>query len=177
MTTTYLPARFRARAARTGQSLVEFALVLPIFLLLLFGVVDAGRFVYMNSVLSQAAREGARLAAVEAYWVGRTDASCNQPGGPTCPATVAALQADALAAANRMVSPFGSITSANIYLRCDALGSAPTGSWTGVSCANNFPQSDVMSVRVQLTWTPLTPIIGQYLGTKTLSGSATMVIN
>ena len=57
-------------SSRGGQTLVEFALVFPVFILLLFGIVDAGRFVYMNSVLSQAAREGARLAAVEASWIG-----------------------------------------------------------------------------------------------------------
>ena len=36
---------------QSGQGLVEFALVIPIFLLMLFGVVDAGRYVYMNSIL------------------------------------------------------------------------------------------------------------------------------
>ena len=51
---------------RTGQALVEFALILPVFLLLLFGLIDVGRYVYMNTVLSQAAREGARLGAAEA---------------------------------------------------------------------------------------------------------------
>ncbi|MCA1481071.1 TadE/TadG family type IV pilus assembly protein, partial [Bradyrhizobium sp. NBAIM08] len=41
-----------ARRRSHGQSLVEFALVLPIFLLLLLGLFDAGRMVYMNSTLS-----------------------------------------------------------------------------------------------------------------------------
>ena len=53
------------RHAIQGQArrLVEFALVLPVFLLMLFGLIDVGRYVYMNSVLSQAAREGARRRA------------------------------------------------------------------------------------------------------------------
>ena len=59
-----------SRPASRGQALVEFALVIPIFLLLLFGLIDVGRLVYMNSVLSQAAREGTRLASVEASWMG-----------------------------------------------------------------------------------------------------------
>ena len=52
--------RLRARHARhgRGQTLVEFAFVLPIFLLILFGLIDMGGYVYMNSVLSQAARGG-----------------------------------------------------------------------------------------------------------------------
>ena len=60
------------RRRRRGQSLVEFALVLPIFLLVLFGLIDVGRYVYMNTMLSQAAREGARVASVEASWIGST---------------------------------------------------------------------------------------------------------
>ena len=166
-------------AAHRGQSLVEFALVIPLFLLILFGVVDAGRYVYMNSVLSQAAREGARLAAVEASWLGNptSDPSCNQPGGPVCPANLAALTTDATNAANRMVAPFGSVS--NLYLSCNPSGSAPTGAWTsGTACTTNSGATgNVVSVRVVLTFTPLTPIIAQVMGTITTSGSATMVIN
>jgi Flp pilus assembly protein TadG len=160
-----------------GQALIEFALVLPVFVVMLFGVVDAGRYVYMNSVLSQAAREGARVAAVEASWIGSTDASCGAVGGPVCPANAAALQADALAAANRMVAPFGNIGS--LYISCDPVGSAPTGSWTtGTSCTTTSGiTGNVVSVRVLLTFTPLTPVIAQVMGTITTSASATMVIN
>ena len=63
-------AQATAHRSTPARALVEFALVLPIFLLVVFGVFDAGRLVYTNSVLSQAAREGARLAATEAGWVG-----------------------------------------------------------------------------------------------------------
>ena len=59
-----------------GQALVEFALVFPVFMLILFGVIEVARFVYTDSALSQAAREGARLAAVEARWIGDTGLSC-----------------------------------------------------------------------------------------------------
>ena len=62
------------------QALVEFALVLPIFLVMLFGIIDLGRYVYMNSTLSQAARESARVAAVEAYWMGKTAPACGTVG-------------------------------------------------------------------------------------------------
>lgn len=161
-----------------GQGLVEFALVLPIFVVLLFGVIDGARFVYMNSVLSQAAREGARLAAVEASWLGKSAPSvpsCGAVEGPVCPADVSALKTDVLAAANRMVAPFGSISSSDLSLRCDAAGSAPVGSWTGVSCTNNST-NNVVSVRLQLTFTPFTPVLGQLLG-MAIAGSATMVIN
>jgi Flp pilus assembly protein TadG len=50
-----------------GQALVEFALVLPIFLLLLFGLIDVGRYVYVSNAFNQAAREAARTGAVEQW--------------------------------------------------------------------------------------------------------------
>lgn len=43
-----------------GQSLVEFALTLPLLLLLLFGALDMGRIFHAAVVLNNAAREGAR---------------------------------------------------------------------------------------------------------------------
>jgi len=55
------------RNGRTeGQALVEFALIIPIFLALLFGVVDLGRVIWANDSLASAAREGARYASVHA---------------------------------------------------------------------------------------------------------------
>jgi Flp pilus assembly protein TadG len=165
--------RRRHHRAR-GQTLVEFTLILPVFLLVLFGILDAGRLVYMNTVLSQAAREGARVASVEASWIGSSDASCNTTGGPKCPATSTALRSDITSAANRMVTPFGPVTQ--VYVRCDPPASAPTGSWTDQTCGSNAA-TDIVSVRVVLTFNPITPVIGQIIGSIPLSGAATMVIN
>jgi Flp pilus assembly protein TadG len=47
-----------------GQSLVEFALVLPVFVVMLFGIMEFGRLWEISNVLTSAAREGARVAAV-----------------------------------------------------------------------------------------------------------------
>jgi len=49
-----------------GQSLVEFALVLPIFLLVLFAIVDFGMGFHAWITITNSAREGARLGAVRA---------------------------------------------------------------------------------------------------------------
>jgi Flp pilus assembly protein TadG len=46
-----------------GQSLVELALVLPILLLLLVGVIEIGRFSYYSILVSNAARAGAQYGA------------------------------------------------------------------------------------------------------------------
>lgn len=47
-----------------GNALIEFALVLPILLLVVFGITELGRMVMTTNVLNTASREGARLAAV-----------------------------------------------------------------------------------------------------------------
>jgi hypothetical protein len=160
---------------RRGQALVEFALVIPIFLLGLFGLIDGSRLVFLNSTLSQAAREGARLASVEASFVGSTDGSCNTAGGPICPASPDAMKADIVSAVNRMMTPFAAIPASDVYLSCDA-SLAPSGEWTGSSCASGS-SGDLVSVRVIYTYVPFTPLIGQLIGNRQLSGSATMVIN
>jgi Flp pilus assembly protein TadG len=48
----------------SGQTLVEFALVLPILLILIFGAIEFGRVFHATHVITSAAREGARVAAV-----------------------------------------------------------------------------------------------------------------
>jgi Flp pilus assembly protein TadG len=48
-----------------GQSLVEFALVLPMFLLLLIGVTEFGRAWMTRNILTGASREAVRIAAVQ----------------------------------------------------------------------------------------------------------------
>lgn len=56
-----LIARLRSEA---GAELVEFALVLPLLLLVLGGIVDFGILMQRQQIVTNAAREGARLAAV-----------------------------------------------------------------------------------------------------------------
>ena len=58
-------SRFLRRRQRRGQTLVEFALILPIFLLVLIGIFDFGRAVYAYNTISNAAREAVRLAIVD----------------------------------------------------------------------------------------------------------------
>ena len=51
------------RDGQRSQALIEFALVSPVLLLLLFGVIDIGRAIFYYDTLNHAAREGARVAA------------------------------------------------------------------------------------------------------------------
>lgn len=54
----------RRRSAEGGASAVEFAILLPLVLLIIGGIVDFGRFFFAKIELTNAAREGARAAVV-----------------------------------------------------------------------------------------------------------------
>ncbi|HET7677683.1 MAG TPA: TadE family protein [Candidatus Limnocylindrales bacterium] len=71
------------RRGERGQGLVEFAVVLPIFMIMLFAILDLGRVVWANNVLGSAAREAARFAIVHG---GTATNPC--PVGPPGPKTV-----------------------------------------------------------------------------------------
>jgi Flp pilus assembly protein TadG len=53
------------RRHRRGAAAVEFAVVAPIFVLLVFGMIEFGRMVMVQQMLTNAAREGARLGVIE----------------------------------------------------------------------------------------------------------------
>ena len=54
----------RVRRDRRGQALVEFALVLIPFLLIVLGILDVGRGIYVYNGVAEAAREIARVTSV-----------------------------------------------------------------------------------------------------------------
>ncbi len=59
--------RARRRDRRRGQALVEFSLVLIPFLIILMGVYDLGRAIYMMNSTAEAAREIARVTVVHPF--------------------------------------------------------------------------------------------------------------
>jgi Flp pilus assembly protein TadG len=66
----------RGGGGERGAAAVEFALLLPLLLLLVFGIIDFGRAINAQITLTQAAREGARLAALgQPNVVSRTQAA------------------------------------------------------------------------------------------------------
>lgn len=50
---------------RRGAAIVEFALVMPVLFLLLIGIIEFGRALMVQQVLTNASREGARRAVIE----------------------------------------------------------------------------------------------------------------
>jgi hypothetical protein len=61
--------------------MVEFALVAPIFFLVLFAIIEGGRFMFYYEALNHATREGARYAIVN----GANSLDC--PTGPPAPSS------------------------------------------------------------------------------------------
>jgi Flp pilus assembly protein TadG len=59
--------RRRAGQRARGQALVEFALVIPVFLFAMVALFDLGRAVFAYNSLTNAAREGARIAIVNQH--------------------------------------------------------------------------------------------------------------
>lgn len=68
------PPRRRARSARVtrarrrsreGAAALEFALILPLFVFLVLGIIDFGHMLYVVNTITNAAREGARRGVVQ----------------------------------------------------------------------------------------------------------------
>lgn len=53
------------RRKRRGAAVVEFAIVAPLFFLLIFGMIEYGRMVMVQQVITNASREGARRAVLD----------------------------------------------------------------------------------------------------------------
>ena len=62
-----------SRSSR-GQAVIEFAMVLPLLLVVGFIITEFGRALWVKNVLSQAAREGARKAVVNEVGGGNSTA-------------------------------------------------------------------------------------------------------
>ncbi|MCC7209638.1 MAG: pilus assembly protein [Anaerolineae bacterium] len=93
------PAR---RAKSKGQGLVEFALVLPILLLLLMGVVDFGWIVFNYAQLQNSLREALRYGSVPGY-----------------DATPQYVQCDGIRQRIIDLAPFSGVRAANISVTYD----------------------------------------------------------
>ena len=64
VTADALPQVGRSRRSQRSQAMVEFAMVAPIFLFVLFTSIDISRLLYAYTAISSAARDGARTASL-----------------------------------------------------------------------------------------------------------------
>jgi Flp pilus assembly protein TadG len=141
-------ARFEGISDR-GQSLVEFALVLPLLLLLVFGIIDAGRLIFTYNDVSNAARSGVRTAIVNQSTTGSNTCDTTAPDAYPTGCAIASAVGLALTAADVCVD-YRAVTTP-----------APS------PCVTNVGTPAFGSVaRVQVTghYQAITPIIGQIIG-------------
>jgi Flp pilus assembly protein TadG len=100
-----------------GQGLVEFALILPLFVLIIIGVFDLGRAFFASITITNAAREGARFGTLHV-----TD-----PQG-ICNATL-----------NEASSSGVILAYSNVTLTCSAQSSCLSASTPSAGCTRNQP--------------------------------------
>jgi len=137
----------RTLHGRKGATIVEFAMVFPLLLLLMFGVMDFGFYYFVQHSLQFATREGVRLALV-----GRTIADPSGSGTQlgrveSIVATIRSKAAVAVRPADVSISVFP----------VDATFADPTG-WQNTLDAG-LPGS-YMRVRSRYTYRFITPLIG-----------------
>jgi Flp pilus assembly protein TadG len=151
-----------------GQGLVEFALVLPIFLLIVFGIIDVGRYIYITNAFNQAAREAARYGSVE-QWSYNCPASVVTQTRFSCTAAVALGR---IAGAPAFVKTPPDVT-------CLKIGGDPSSAVVASACRAGY----LLQVTVATPTSPanqkfqfFTPVIGQILGSPTISGQASVVV-
>ena len=144
-----------------GQALTEFALVIPLFLLILFAIVDMARFVYSSNALNEVAREAARQGTV-----GRRPVDCNGLGRVDC---VKAL------VQNRVTAV--SVASGNISVVCYRVpndGTPPSDGAQSDNCGSTWHGGDLVRVTISTPFSLVTPFVGQFLA-PTVGGTATWV--
>ncbi len=156
------PLRRSGHSRLTGQSLVEFALIAPLFFFLLWVVVDGAWFVFEVSAVSNSATQAVRWEIAVQNWCANqptclkgsqyyNEPYCDQPGPDNIPlAMVQAAEAGA--------GPFAS----SVAVGMDNTVVTDTASGTAViGC----------TVRVSVPFSPLADLI--HFGPSTISSTAT----
>lgn len=159
--------RPRRRSHRSfGQALPEFALVAPLFFLLLFGIIEAGRFIYYYEILSNATREGARYAIVNGeHTLGRKTGpdtgSSTVSDDPTGLDVVAKVRSSAIGVVGTQIT----VDRCWWYVTCDF---ATYGD-------GNFVRGANVTVRARYTYSSLIPLVP--LPNITVEAESSLVIN
>jgi hypothetical protein len=174
--------RLLDRPARRGQSLVEFAILVPAFMIVIFGMLEFGMVFSHHLSLEYATREGARVGS--ALGSGTTQAPCVQSGSlePVDWLIIAAVQRVLSSPGSPVV--MGNVTSIRIY-QADTNGNEVSGKvnpWlpgadgksvdgvallfhpttTGWSCSSRkkspIGSADSLGVSLTYTYNSITPI-------------------
>lgn len=79
--------RLLSRRVQEGVAAIEFAFVLPVLLLLLFGIINFGLLMYDLSVVTNAVREGARWQSISTNYGKTGNSKGRTVGDTTCSGT------------------------------------------------------------------------------------------
>lgn len=173
-----------AARSRRGQTLVEFAMVAPLFFLLLLSILEFGRAVYYLQILNSAAREGARYAIVHGNE--SVDPSGPPPGYPSTTNGDPFAGHVKQAVRNYAIGVIGDIgtvdfvvTVCYIQPASGAMYTCPDNNagndmGTGNNGRSNPPQN--VTVTVAYAYRPIIAALVP-LPTFTISGESTLVIN
>jgi hypothetical protein len=134
----------RAGKKTRGQTMVEFALILPVLLMTMYGVMEFGRLLFIYITTASATREAARYAAA----VG--DSGNGVPYYNDCAGIQAAAQ---------RVGILAGIENDDVDIRYD---DGPGGSWTHIGCPapSGRPRlGDRIVVTVTGHFEPIVPIV------------------
>jgi TadE-like protein len=155
----------RRRRRPLGQALVEFSLVAPMFFLLLFGIIEGGRFIYYYETLSHATREGARYAIVNGANTLGCPSGPPAPGTGSCDASGADVVTEVRQAAIGVPSGGISVDRCWWYAACDFAthGDGDNGRGANVTVAASYTYSSLIPL------VPLPPI--------TVTAESSLVIN
>jgi len=157
---------------RRGQALVEMALITPLLVFILLGIVDLGRAYYQYTVMTNAVREGARYAAVN--W------SNSSGGGAATNSNAASAPFNSVQGRMQYVGNTAGVSFVNdashmAVMYYDGTSAALTqcAHWNAATNTivqdGGYPVSqprtgDLVRVRLGYTFTPIVPILSQVTG-------------
>jgi Flp pilus assembly protein TadG len=147
----------RIRKSR-GQSLVEFALILPILLLLILGAMDIGRIITTKIAVTNAAREGANFLSRNALPDLNISSIIYTTGTPLSDATC-----DVITYEGKMAD--GSIV--NVTIECDEIT-------VDNCCTRTSPVTVTVSKEVELTFGDILEFLGSISGPLEIASSVQM---
>jgi hypothetical protein len=153
----------RRRRSGAGQSLVEFALVFPIIVLLVMAFMEIGRAVFAYNTIANAARQGARVAAVNQL---ADVTECDETRPVEDPYEPHWSMRGCAIVAGKTIG----LKTANITIAY----SAPPG--TTLDCDPTIHVGCIAAVTVSYPFTLTTPFVSSLIGPFTMSQTSEMPI-
>jgi Flp pilus assembly protein TadG len=140
---------FGTQDKRRGTALVEMAVVLPIFLMVVWGIIEFGRGMMVANMVTNAAREGARLAVID----GNTNA-------------------DVEAAISTFLQQAINVSASDVTVTI-GIDEAP-GNPNPLNILANAEPRDLVNIVISVPFDSVSFVPGDFLAGKSLVGCASM---